>query len=249
MPRERLQKILARAGIASRRNAEKLIIESRVKVNGKIVNELGAKADAEKDHIKVDDRLLAANKIDLAYFLCYKPKKTITTLSDPQNRPSVGDLLRKKRIRYRVYPVGRLDWDAEGLLILTNDGELANKIMHPKNHLPKIYIVEVKDRPTINALALLRKGVFIESGVKTMLCKIVIKKYYPEKTALKITLFEGRKNQIKKMFGHIGHSVLSIKRVAIGPLNLSGLKPGEIRSMSGKEICDLKSQLRTRNNQ
>ena len=246
MPLERLQKILARAGIASRRHAEQLILDGRVKVNGKIINELGTKADAKKDHVKVDGRLIQIREHNY-YYLCYKPQKMITTMNDPQNRPSINDLLEKQHVKQRVFPVGRLDWDAEGLLILTNDGEFANQIMHPKNHLPKIYIVEVSGQPTINALDRLRQGIFIEPGVKTSSARIAVARYYPGKTILKVTLFEGRKNQIKKMFDRIEHRVITIKRIAIGPLDLSGLKPGEIRPMSSEEIRKLKKLTETGN--
>ncbi len=236
MSMERLQKILARAGIASRRDAELMILDRRVKVNGRVVKELGARADAARDHIKVDDRLIVMNKVIPRYFLCYKPRRMITSLSDPQDRPSIGRLLKERRIRHRLYPVGRLDWDAEGLLILTNDGELANKIMHPKANIPKIYIVEVLGRPEEKSLAKLRKGIFLEPGIRTMAAQIVARKPAGTKAQLKVTLYEGRKNQIKRMFARIGHRVTAIKRIAIGPLSLAGMKPGDIRPMTRDEI-------------
>lgn len=240
MPFERLQKILARTGIASRRNAERLILEGRIKVNGKIVNELGAKADPQKDHIKVDGHLILPGRFVHKYYICYKPRRMITTLDDPQKRPSIGDLLKDRRIKHRVYPVGRLDWDAEGLLILTSDGELANRIMHPNTHLSKVYVIQVIGNPDKKALDRLRKGVFLEPGLKTLPAQIVILGQAAKKTALKVTLYEGRKNQIKRMFERVGHRVTSIRRIAVGPLNLSGMKPGDIRLLTGDEIRKLK---------
>ena len=243
MPLERLQKILARAGVSSRRGAEQLILEGRVKVNGRIVSELGFKADADQDHIKVDHHLIHFKKATANYYLCYKPKRTITTMNDPQHRPSINDLMKIRHIKQRVYPVGRLDWDAEGLLILTSDGDLANQIMHPREHIPKLYLVEVLGRPAESTLEKLRKGIFIEPGVKTIAAKLIVLKILTRKTLMKITLFEGRKNQIKRMFERVGHRVVAIKRIAIGPLNLKGMKPGDIRPMTGEEVRRLKKCL------
>lgn len=164
----------------------------------------------------------------------------LTTLSDPQNRPTVTDLLQTHHINIKLFPVGRLDWDAEGLLLLTNDGELANRIMHPRTHLPKTYLVKVKGRPDSKILALIRDGLCINCRIKYLPASVKIIKKMPGFTVLRITLYEGKQNQIKKMFGYLGYVVLHIKRVAIGPLKLGHLSPGAIRPLKPSEERKLK---------
>ncbi len=246
MALERLQKIIARAGVASRRKAEQLIVQGRVKVNGKVIDKLGARADAEKDHIKVNGKLLRPLDVPKCYYLAFKPVQVITSLDDPQGRTTVTDLLHANKIRVRVFPVGRLDWDADGLLLLTNDGELANRVMRPRTHLPKTYRVKVKGHPSEQALEKLRKGIKIQEGVQTLPTKIITERETEGNTVFKVILIEGRHRQLKKMFERIGHPVRTIRRIAIGPLSLGRLRKGEVRRLTNDELSCLKEALRTR---
>jgi 23S rRNA pseudouridine2605 synthase len=240
MPLERLQKIIAAAGIASRRKAEELISSGRVQVNGQIVTELGSKADAEIDHIRVNGKLLHGAQRH-AYLLLNKPKGYVTTMSDPEKRPTVMDLIHG--VKGRVYPVGRLDYASEGLLLLTNDGDLAHRLMKAASHVPKTYVVKVAGTPKEDAIAKLRLGVSIATDdgkrVKTgpALVKIVKEAANPW---YEITLVEGRNRQIRRMFEAVGHHVEKIKRVRYGPLTLD-VPPGEFRSLTLKEVERLKA--------
>jgi len=240
MPAERLQKIIAAAGIASRRRAEALITGGVVSVNGRVVTELGTKADPEHDHIRVNGKLLRGAQ-RLVYLLLNKPKGYVTTVSDPEGRPTVMNLLRG--VGERVYPVGRLDYASEGLLLLTNDGDLAAKLMKAASHVPKTYLVKVAGVPSAEALAKLRSGVFIpaERGrrVKTAPAKIRPVRE-AENPWYEITLFQGKNRQLKLMFEQIGHHVEKIKRVRYGPLELD-VPPGEFRRLTPREIARLKS--------
>jgi len=240
MPAERLQKIIAAAGVASRRKAEELITAGRVLVNGQPVIELGTKADPERDHIRVDGRLLRAPE-RLSYYVLNKPKGYVTTVSDPENRPTVMDLVRG--IKGRVYPVGRLDWASEGLLLLTNDGALANALMKASSHVPKTYVVKVAGLPDEAKLDKLRRGVSIaEKGgrrVRTAPAKIRLIRE-GENPWLEATIIEGRNRQIRKMFEEIGHHVEKIRRVQYGPLALD-VPPGEFRSLTLEEVAKLKA--------
>jgi 23S rRNA pseudouridine2605 synthase len=235
MPEERLQKILSQAGVASRRQSESLIEEGRVTVNGAVITELGTKADLERDHIKVDGRLIRAPK-RLVYIALYKPNNTMTTVSDPEGRATVMDLLRG--VKERVYPVGRLDYHSEGLLLLTNDGELANAIMSAANHLPKTYVVKVNGELTAEQEQQFREGVPL-SGRRTLpagmkLLQRAANSWY------EVRLYEGRNNQIRLMFKHFGRLVEKLKRVRIGPLELGPLKPGGFRRLDDAEVRSLK---------
>lgn len=235
MPEERLQKILSQAGIASRRQAEKMIVEGRVTVNGAAVVELGSKADLERDHIKVDGKLIHAPKHQV-YIALNKPNNTVTTVNDPEGRATVMDLLRG--VKERVYPVGRLDYHSEGLLLLTNDGALANAITSAASHLPKTYVVKVNGSLTADQEEKFRTGVPIE-GRRTM--PAGLKLVRPgENPWYEVKLFEGRNNQIRMMFKHFGRLVEKLRRVRIGPLELGPLKPGEFRHLSGEEVEKLK---------
>ena len=229
----RLQKILSQAGIASRRHAEELIKAGNVTVNGKKAS-IGMKADPERDHIKVNGKLITMPRVPRIYLIGNKPKNVITSLSDPQNRPTVQHMLEVNRIRVRVYPVGRLDWDAEGLLLFTNDGELANRITHPRTHVSKVYLVKVKGIPTEDKVERMRKGVFIKRK-RTLPARIEITRQLRSSTLLRMTLVEGRQNQIKLMFEKVGHPVISITRIAIGPLRLGKLPRGKIRALTEEE--------------
>jgi len=241
MPAERLQKIIAAAGIASRRKAEELITSGHVQVNGTTITELGSKADPESDHIRVNGKLLKPQEQRHAYFLLNKPKGYVTTMSDPQKRPTVMDLTRG--IRGRVYPVGRLDYASEGLLILTNDGELANRLMKAASHVPKTYVVKVAGAPNEESLDKLRAGLSIATDdgkrVRTAPASVrVIKE--AANPWYEVTLIEGRNRQIRRMFEAVGHHVEKIKRVRYGPLTLD-VPPGEFRPLTAKEVERLKS--------
>lgn len=239
MPAERLQKILSYAGVASRRHAEQIIREGRVTVNGAVVTELGSKADFESDHIKVDGRLLRAPK-RLIYIALHKPNNTVTTVADPQQRATVMELLRG--VRERVYPVGRLDYHSEGLLLLTNDGEMANAIMSAATHLPKTYLVKVNGPLAAEQEERFRHGVPL-SGRRTAPAGLKLV-HAAENPWYEVRLFEGRNNQIRLMFKHFGRLVEKLKRVKIGPLDLGPLKPGEFRYLDSEEVAKLQRALR-----
>jgi 23S rRNA pseudouridine2605 synthase len=231
MPEERLQKILSRAGIASRRKAEQMIQEGRVTVNGAPVTVLGNKADLERDHIKVDGKLLHAPRRLISIAL-NKPNNVVTTVSDPQGRPTVMDLLHG--VKQRVYPVGRLDYHSEGLLLLTNDGELANALMAAAMHVPKTYLVKINGPLTSEQEQEFRAGVPL-SGRRTAPAGLKLVHRAPSPW-YEVRLIEGRKNQIREMFKHFGRLVEKLKRIRIGFLELGPLKPGEFRYLSEDEI-------------
>lgn len=227
----RLQKIISQANITSRRKAEELILAGRVKVNGKVIRELGSKADPEKDRIEVDGKRIEPKQQKIAILL-YKPDGYITSLKDPEGRPTVAQLV--DSIPVRLYPVGRLDYHTEGLLIMTNHGELAQSIQHPSRAIPKVYWAKVKGIPGQPKLEKLRKGIVIE-GRKTLPARVDVLE--TRKNAwLEITIREGRQNQIRKMCEAVGHPVLKLRRVAIGPLHDQKLKPGQYRHLTPQEI-------------
>ena len=240
MATERLQKIIAAAGIASRRKAEELIASGRVAVNGKVVTELGTKADPEQDHIRVNGKLLHGAQRHV-YLLLNKPKGFVTTAHDPEGRPTVMTLV--KGVGSRVYPVGRLDYASEGLLLMTNDGDLAHKLMKAASHVPKTYVVKVSGKPPEEAIAKLRGGLSIATDegkrVRTSPAKIRIVKEGANPW-YEVTLIEGRNRQIRRMFEEVGHHVEKIKRVKYGPLALD-VPPGEFRSLTLQEVARLKS--------
>jgi len=240
MPAERLQKIIAAAGIASRRKAEELIAAGCVAVNGHVVTGLGAKADPAHDHIRVNGKLLQGPERHV-YILLNKPKGYVTTMSDPEKRPTVVSLLHG--VRGRVYPVGRLDYASEGLLLLTNDGDLANRLTKASSHVPKTYLVKVAGKPTAEEIANLRSGVFIadEKGrrVKTAPARIALVKDAPNPW-YEVTLIEGRNRQLRRMFEEVGHHVEKIKRIRYGSLELD-VYPGKYRLLNAKEIARLKA--------
>ncbi len=239
MPAERLQKVLSQAGVASRRHAEQMIVEGRVTVNGAVVTELGSKADIAQDHIKVDGRLLHAPK-RLVYVALNKPNNTMTTVSDPQQRTTVMELLHG--IKERVYPVGRLDYHSEGLLLLTNDGEMANAIMSAATHLPKTYLVKANGALTPAQEKQFREGVPI-SGRRTMPAGLKLLRE-AENPWYEVRLDEGRNQQIRLMFKHFGLLVEKLRRVRIGPVELGTLKPGEFRYLTEEEIRRLERATR-----
>jgi len=240
MPAERLQKIISAAGVASRRKAEQLIASGQVAVNGQTVTELGTKADPERDHIRVNGKLLHFPEHHI-YVLLNKPKGYVTTMSDPEGRPTVVSLL--TGVKGRVYPIGRLDYASEGLLLLTNDGDLANRMTKAASHVPKTYMVKVSGKPTPDQLAKLRAGVSIptEAGrrVRTSPARIEVIKDATNPW-YEITLMEGRNRQIRKMFEQVGHHVEKIKRVRYGSLELN-VPPGKYRFLKPVEVARLRA--------
>jgi 23S rRNA pseudouridine2605 synthase len=241
MELERLQKIIAHAGFASRREAEAMIREGRVTVNGRVVTELGSKADPERDHIKVDGKLITRAETH-RYILLYKPKEVMTTVDDPQGRKTVIDLI--KGVRERIYPVGRLDFHSEGLILLTNDGDLAFKVSHPKHGSVKTYHVKVRGVPEERLIDKLQRGITID-GKRTLPCEIVRMKTTGRSTGrgadegnswFEVRLREGRTQQIRKMFQVVGHPVSKLRRVAIGPLSDPSLAPGDWRELTPREV-------------
>ena len=241
MAEERLQKILSQAGVSSRRQAEKIMLEGRVTVNGKIVAELGSKADLEIDHIKVDGKLLKPPKHQV-YIALFKPNNTVTTVTDPEGRTTVMELLRG--VKERVYPVGRLDYHSEGLLLLTNDGDMANAIMSKATHLPKTYVVKANGTLTTEQQQQFRDGVPI-SGKRTMPAGLKLIRE-GENPWYEVKLMEGRNNQIRLMFKHFGHLVEKLRRVRIGPLELGPLKPGQYRHLTDEEVQKLKRAIQAK---
>ena len=235
MPEERLQKILSRAGAASRRKAEQLILEGRVTVNGSAVTEMGSKADLDRDHIRVDGKLLHGPR-HMVYIALHKPNNCVTTVTDPEGRETVMDLLHG--VKERVYPVGRLDYHSEGLLLFTNDGELANAITSASTHIPKTYLVKVNGPLTAEQEQQFRQGLPL-GGRRTAPAGLKLV-HRAENPWYEVRLIEGRKNQIREMFKHLGRLVEKLKRIRIGPLDLGPLKPGEFRYLTAGEVEKLK---------
>jgi 23S rRNA pseudouridine2605 synthase len=239
MPEERLQKILAHAGISSRRKAEQLILEGRVKVNGAVITELGTKADPERDHIRVDGkRVQAAEKP--VYLAMNKPPNCVTTVSDPEGRPTVMDLLRG--VKARVYPVGRLDYHSEGLLLLTNDGEFAQHITSAANHVTKTYVAKVNGPLTPAQEEHFRAGVSL-GGKRTAPAGLKLIQR-AENPWYEVRLIEGRQNQIRLMFKNFGRLVEKLRRVRIAFLELGALRPGEFRHLKPQEVARFRKLLK-----
>jgi len=240
---ERLQKIISAAGVASRRKAEELITSGLVQVNGQTVTELGTKADAGKDHIRVDGKLLKFSGHHV-YILLNKPKGYVTTLSDPEGRPTVVDLLRG--VKQRVYPVGRLDYASEGLLLLTNDGELANALTKAASHVPKTYLVKVSGQPSDAAVEQLRAGISLpdRKGIPSRTAPAGVKLVHQaENPWYEVTLIEGRNRQVRAMFEETGHHVEKLKRVRYGPFTLD-VHPGKFRNLLPEEVEQLRSAIK-----
>lgn len=235
---KRLQKILAEMGIASRRKAEELIEEGRVTVNGRAAV-LGQKADPLRDHIKLDGKLLTGRAEPKVYYALNKPRNVVTSLEDPEGRPTVKDYL--KGIRFRVYPVGRLDFDSEGLLIVTNDGELAHAVLHPSLKMPKTYEVKVKGVLGEKDMEKLRRGMRLDDG-RTAPAKVGGLRLLKQNSWVRITIHEGKKRQIRRMLQQVGHPVIRLVRTRVGEIELGRLKPGELRKLSADEVKKLKYQ-------
>ncbi len=228
---ERLQKIISASGIASRRKAESLILQGRVTVNGRVVTELGSKAVPGKDHIKVDGRLIGRFPAK-NYILLNKPRRVVSTVSDPQGRTKVTDLV---RVRGRLYPVGRLDYDTEGLILMTNDGDLARIVGSAGDEFAKVYHVKVRSTPSEEGLNRLREGIRLPGGPRLSRCRI-----RPLKEGnncwFEVTLTQGKNRQIREMFQAIGNPVMKLRRVRIGFLTDHGLPPGRYRSLTPGEV-------------
>ena len=238
MPEERLQKILAHAGVSSRRKAEELITAGRVSVNGETVTELGSKADLAVDKVKVDGRVLAEPKHHL-YIALHKPKNVVSTVRDPQGRQTVMSFF--KGIHDRIYPVGRLDYASEGLLLVTNDGEFANRLMSPASHIAKTYLVKANGTLTPEQEEEFRRGIPMH-GRRTAPAKLRLIRR-GENPWYEVQLIEGRQNQIRIMFKHFGRLVEKLKRVKIGFLDLGALKPGSYRTLTNAEVARFRKVL------
>lgn len=237
----RLNKFLAHAGVCSRREADRFVAEGRVRVNGRVVEELGLKVDPARDKVEVNGRMVRAAKEESGtrsvYILLFKPVGPVVTVKDPFGRPTVMDLLPK--LSTRVYPVGRLDADSEGALLLTNDGEMAHRLTHPRFGVGKVYEVRVEGEPSGEDLEKLRKGIFLE-GRRTAPARVRVVRASGRRTLLALEIHEGRKREIRKMFEALGYPVSGLLRVRFAGLTLEGLKPGEWRYLKRQEIERLK---------
>lgn len=234
---QRLQKFLAHAGVASRRSAEGLIAAGRVRVNGSVVTEPGTKVDPVRDAVKVDGVRVRASSSSRVVFVLNKPKGYVTTVHDPEGRPTVLDLLRG--VRRRVYPVGRLDYHSEGVLLLTDDGDLARILMHPSNGIVKSYLAKVRGTPSSAALAALRAGVDIDG--KPAVAQRAELARRAANSWVRVDVTEGRKHVVRRMLAAVGHPVEKLRRVAFGTVRLGSLGPGEFRALESEEIVELRS--------
>ena len=231
---DRLQKVIANSGVASRRKAEELISQGKVSVNGEVITELGTKV-SEKDEILVNG--IAINREEKVYYLLNKPREVISSAHDEHNRKTVVDLIDEDK---RIYPVGRLDYDTTGLIILTNDGELTNLLTHPSNEIDKVYVAKIKGTLTPSEIMALKKGVVIDD-FKTSKSKVKVKSIDKKNdtSIVEIIIHEGKNHQVKKMFEAVNHEVLKLKRERIGFLDLTGLNSGEYRKLNHKEVSKL----------
>jgi 23S rRNA pseudouridine2605 synthase len=233
----RLAKYLAEAGVASRRKAEELIMQGRVKINGLVVKEKGCTINPDVDRVEFDGRIISRE--EKVYILLNKPAGYISSVFDPQGRPTVMELL--KDIKLRIYPVGRLDFDTEGLLLLSNDGDFTNLMIHPRYEINKTYQALVKGKPDKKSLQILQEGIQLEDGI-TAPARVNILKTFQDRTLLEIEIHEGRKRQVKRMCLAVGHPVISLKRTTFGSLKLQGVAPGKYRFLTPSEVNRLKQQ-------
>jgi 23S rRNA pseudouridine2605 synthase len=236
MAAERLQKLLARAGVSSRRAAEQLVLDGRVRVNGQVVRELGAKADTSRDRIEVDGRVIARESH--AYYLLNKPKNLVTTLSDPEGRPSLKEVL--QRVPERVYPVGRLDFHTSGVLLLTNDGDLAQALLHPSREVPKTYVAKLNAIAGDRDVEMLKRGVTLDDGYQTAPARVTRLRDEDEHSWLEITITEGKNRQVHRMIEAVGLRVMRLSRTRFAGLDSAGLRPGQLRPLDTDEIAALK---------
>jgi 23S rRNA pseudouridine2605 synthase len=238
MAAERLQKILAHAGVASRRKAETLIESGHVTVNGKVIRELGSKADIDEDVIQVDGRTIRETQ-EKVYYVLYKPAGCVTTLSDPENRPTIKTYL--EDVPERVYPVGRLDYDVEGALIVTNDGDLAFSMMHPRFGVRRTYLAKVHGIPTREQIERLRGGVRLEDG-RARALEAEIHSRTPKNTWVRVVVAEGRQHLVKRLMEAVGAPVQKLHRADYGGIGVSGMRPGELRQLTRADVQLLRSQ-------
>ena len=230
---ERVQKVLARAGVASRREIERWLAEGRIQINGAVVTRPGTRVDLSRDHVRVDGRLIRSGA-PRVYYLLHKPDACVTTLKDPQGRRTVADLL---RTRARVFPVGRLDYHTTGLLLMTNDGDLTERLLRP-GACPKTYLARVKGHPAAETLQRIARGVVLD-GRRTLPCQVRVSplsRRTEAHTWVEVVLEEGKRNQIRRIFERAGHPVTRLQRIAIGPLRDPGLRPGQHRTLTDAEI-------------
>ncbi|WP_048602180.1 pseudouridine synthase [Rubeoparvulum massiliense] len=240
---ERLQKVIAHAGIASRRKAEEMIRQGRVKLNGKIVLEMGELVDPDRDEIMVDGKAITQER--LVTFLFNKPSGVVTTMDDPQGRPCVSQFF--QQVPQRVYPIGRLDFETEGLLLVSNDGDLAYRVMHPRFELDKVYHALVKGIPSEGKLEHLRRGILLEDGMTAPAqAELLHVDKVKSEALLSLTIHEGRNRQVRRMCKAIGHPVLQLTRVKLGFLSLEGVEKGAYRQLTPAEISQLKNLLEAR---
>jgi 23S rRNA pseudouridine2605 synthase len=241
MPGVRLQKVIAQAGFASRRKAEQLIAQGRVTVNGRPVTTMGSTVDPAVDLVVVEGRRLPRHA-PLLYVLLHKPRGYLTTCADEQGRPTVFDLLKRQPVR--LFPVGRLDVNSEGLLLLTNDGRLANRFLHPRYRIPRVYLVKIQGVITEQDVEQLRHGVLLDDG-KTLPARVQLMQQAEKSCWLRFTLYEGRHRQLHRMLQRCGgHSVKRLQRVAMGPLTLAGLASGRYRLLAPSEVTRLQQTCR-----
>ncbi|HJV45882.1 MAG TPA: pseudouridine synthase [Bacillota bacterium] len=235
---ERLQKVLAARGVASRRKCEEMILSGNVKVNGTVISELGFKVNPEQDRIEVDGRIVG--ETEHVYVLFHKPTGVITSMKDPEGRKIVTDFM--KNVPARVFPVGRLDYDTSGLLLLTNDGELANQIAHPRFEIDKVYMATVKGMPTERSMSILRRGVRLSDGMTAPAQAVIeTKDLHKNQVVIRLAIHEGRNRQVRRMCEAIGHPVLKLRRVQLGFLTLGSLRPGEFRYLKKEEVDKLRN--------
>jgi pseudouridine synthase len=235
----RLNKFLSQSGVASRREADKMIQEGRIKVNGEVVQTLGFKVDETKDEVCVDEKIIKKDQ-GLIYVMLNKPPGYLVTLKDPYRRPTIMDLI--YRIQSRIFPVGRLDLDSRGLLLLTNDGELAHRLMHPRYKIKKLYLVTVKGKVDRTSLSRLEKGIYLE-GRKTAPARIERLSEGPKRSFLKIEIHEGRKREIRRMLDAVGLAVIDLQRIRYAELGLGNLEQGTWRHLTKKEVRALREQV------
>ena len=235
---ERLQKVLARAGVASRRSSEGLILAGRVRVNGRVVTELGTKVDPHKDRVEVDGRRLVAEKP--VYYVVHKPREMVTTLDDPEGRATIADLL--KEIPERVVPVGRLDYHTSGALLVTNDGDMVDALLRPRSGVPKVYAAKLQGHLDVEELDALRNGVVLDDGYKTKPAEVFVLREERNNTWVHITLTEGKNRQIHRMGDAIGHRVMRLARQSFAGLSVERMRSGEVRELKRDELQQLKKK-------
>jgi len=235
---ERLQKVLARAGVASRRASEELILAGRVRVNGRVVTELGTKVDPHKDRVEVDGKRLVAEKP--VYYVVHKPREMVTTLDDPEGRATIGELLR--HIPERVVPVGRLDYHTSGALLVTNDGDMVDALLRPRSDVPKVYAAKFQGHLDVPELDALRNGVVLDDGYKTKPAEVFVLREERNNTWVHITLTEGKNRQIHRMGDAIGHRIMRLARQSFAGISVERMRPGEVRELKRDELQQLKKK-------